>query len=82
MIETILIARYRKTGKSEVLAGLDVPYQAQLAKYKEFTSPAHSEFASVGLFSLVAVRKPLKFCTPAEAAARAKSAKAAEAAEA
>lgn len=73
-METILIARDRKTGKDVLLAGRDVPYPVQNEKYRTFANPVNDEYESVRLVYVPDCKKPLKFITQAEAERRAKAA--------
>jgi len=78
MIETILIARDRKTGKDILLCGREVKITEQIAAYKELSSP-NDEFENAVLADVNPRKKPLKFLTKAESEARAKAAAEAEA---
>lgn len=73
MIETILIARDRKTGKDVLLAGRDVPFRKQLEAYKELCGPHSDTYETVVLAQVQPHKKPLKFITKAEHAARIKA---------
>jgi len=75
MIETILIARDRKTGKDVLLAGREVPFRKQLEAYKELCGSQNDDYATAVLAQVQPQKKPLKFVTKAEAEARAKEAK-------
>jgi hypothetical protein len=70
MIETILIARNRKTGKDEILAGRDTTFPKQLAAYRKFDSAVHEEYDRVALVQTVPLKKPLKLVTKGEMESR------------
>lgn len=72
MIETILIARDRKTGKDILLAGREVPFRQQLEEYKKLCKPQNEDYSQVLLASAQPHKKPLKFITKAQAEAREK----------
>ena len=72
MIETILLARERKSGKQVVLMGGEVEFYAQKTKLHEFDPVVNDEYSTVGLYQLVPQKKVLKLVTTAEAKAAAK----------
>lgn len=72
MIETILIARDRKTGKDVLLAGREVPFRGQLEAYKKLAGPVNDDYSNVILAVVQPSKKPLKFITNDEARKRVK----------
>lgn len=72
MIETILIARDRKTGKDILLAGREVPFRGQLEKYKELAGTVSDDYSNAILAVVQPHKKPLKFITKTEGEDRAK----------
>ncbi|MGC3961315.1 MAG: hypothetical protein QM813_26330 [Verrucomicrobiota bacterium] len=78
MIETILIARDRKTGKDVLLAGREVPFRKQLDTYKDLCGSHNDTYSTVALAQVQPHKKPLKFVTKAESDARKKDAEEAE----
>ena len=75
MIETILLARERKSGKQVVLMGSEIEFHVQKSKLHEFDPSVNDEFSSVGLYQLVAQKKVLRLMTSAEAKALADTTK-------
>jgi hypothetical protein len=66
MIETILLARERKSGKQVVLMGSETEFQAQKDKLHTFGPDVNDEYDRVGLYQLAAQKKVLKLVTTAE----------------
>lgn len=73
MIETILIARDRKTGKDVLIAGRDVPFRQQLDQYKKLCGAVNDDYQNAVLAQVQPHKKPLKFITEAEKEARDKT---------
>ena len=73
MIETILIATERKSGKDVLLAGSEVPFREQLEKYKKLCGSVNDGFSRVVLATVQPHKKPLKFITKTEAESRKKA---------
>ena len=66
MIQTILLARVRKSGEQVVLLGSEVDFSKQKAELHKFDSAVHKEYDTVGLYQLVPQKKVLKLMTPEE----------------
>jgi len=73
MIETILIARDRKTGKDVLLAGREVPFREQVEAYKKLAGPQNDTYETATLAQVQPSKKPLKFITKTEGEQRAKA---------
>lgn len=73
MIETILIATERKSGKDVLLAGSEVPFREQLEKYKKLCGSVNDYYSRVVLATVQPHKKPLKFITKTEGEERAKA---------
>ena len=66
MIETILLARNRKTGKQEILMGSETEFHAQKSKLHEYDPETNEDFDRIGLYQLVPQKKVLKLVTKKE----------------
>lgn len=73
MIETILIATERKSGKDVLLAGSEVPFRQQLEQYKKLYGSVNDDYSRVILATVSPHKKPLKFITKTEGEERAKA---------
>lgn len=73
MIETILIARDRKTGKDVLLAGREFQFRQQLEQYKKLCGAVNEDFSNVVLAQVQPHKKPLKLITKADKDARDKA---------
>lgn len=72
MIETILLAKDRKTGKDVLLCGREVPMREQVELYKELAGPTSEEFSDALFAQLVPHKKRLRFVTSDEVKRREK----------
>lgn len=66
MIETILLARNRKTGEYVPLSDSREEFHALKAKLTAFDQETHDEYDRVGLYQLVPQKKVLKLATKKE----------------
>lgn len=66
MIETILLARKRKTGEWEALSKSSDEFAELKAKLHTFDQETHDDYDRIGVYQLVPVKKVLKLATKKE----------------
>ena len=66
MIETILLARKRKTGEQVVLLGSDKHFSEQKAELDKYIGDSHEEYDRVGLYQIVPQKRVLKLLSKSE----------------